>query len=69
MPKRKDEDAPEAVAARDREPTPEGQRAADIVEQVALDAGQIPGPAEGTAEGSGATEEREITDNVSGQDL
>ena len=61
---KKNEDPPEAVAARDREPTPEGQRATDIVEQIALDAGQVPGPAEGPA-----TDEREITDNVSGQDL
>lgn len=61
---KKNEDPPEALVARDREPTPEGQRATDIVDQIALDAGQIPGPAE-----SGATDEREITDNVAGQDL
>ena len=59
----KSKDNPEALIARDREPTPEGQRASDIVDQIALDAGQLPGP------GGEATDEREITDNVSGQDL
>ena len=61
---RKNEDNPEALIARDREPTPEGQRATDIAEQIALDAGQVPGPPEGSAD-----IEREITDQVSGQDL
>jgi hypothetical protein len=59
----KSKDSPEALAARDREPTPEGQRASDIVDQIALDAGQVPGPAEGSAD-----IERELTDRVSGED-
>lgn len=60
---KKNEDAPEAVAARDREPTPEGQRATDIADQIALDAGQVPGPPEGSAD-----IEREITDQIAGED-
>jgi hypothetical protein len=58
---KKDTDPPEALAARDREPTPEGQRASDIQDQIALDAGQVPGPPEGSAD-----IEREITDNIQG---
>ena len=58
---KKNEDAPEALAARDREPTPEGQRAADIVDQIALDAGQVPGPSEGSAD-----IQREINDGIQG---
>lgn len=60
---KKNDDSPEALAARDREPTPEGQRAADIVDQIALDAGQVPGPAEGSSD-----IDREITDTISGED-
>jgi hypothetical protein len=63
---KKDTDAPEALAARDREPTPEGQRDSAVVEQIALDAGQVPG---GVAlDDQGQPIIREVTDGVGGQD-
>jgi hypothetical protein len=47
--------------------TPPGQRDLAISEQIAIDAGQIPGgPA---LDDEGQPIEREVTDTISGQDL
>lgn len=66
---KKDTDPPEAVAARDREPTPEGQRDSAIAEQIAADAGQDLGPGTPAPTNDGQAIEQEITDQISGQDL
>jgi hypothetical protein len=64
MAKKKDEaEAPEPIMHTGSD-TPAGQRDLAVGEQIAIDAGQVPGP--GPDE---ATQEQEITDTVSGQDL
>jgi hypothetical protein len=47
--------------------TPEGQRDLAVGEQIAIDAGQIPGGPE--LDDQGQSIEREVTDTVAGQDL
>jgi hypothetical protein len=64
MVKKKDEAAePEPIMDTGTD-TPPGQRDLAIGEQIAVDAGQVLGPA-----GEAATIEQEITDTVAGQDL
>jgi len=58
----KNQDAPEPIMHTGTD-TPPGQRDLAVGEQIAVDAGQIPGSA------GEATQELEITDTVSGQDL
>jgi hypothetical protein len=47
--------------------TPEGQRDLAVAEQIAIDAGQVPGGQ--PLDDQGQLIEREVTDTVSGQDL
>jgi hypothetical protein len=64
MAKKKDEaEEPEPIMHTGTD-TPAGQRDLAIGEQIAIDAGQVPGPPEEVA-----TVEQEITDTVAGQDL
>jgi hypothetical protein len=60
-------DQPEPIMHTGIDTSP-GQRDLAVGEQIAVDAGQIPGPAD-EAEAEAEADEREITDTVSGHDL
>lgn len=63
MAKKKDEPAEPEPIMHTGTDTPAGQRDLAVGEQIAVDAGQIPGPAEEP------TIQQEITDTIGGQDL